>query len=134
MLRLLRTSIVYRSAFIVLGIALLVGSFFALFSYQFSAQSEQEQASQRMQASLSTVENTASIACFLLDQNLASELARGLLKNGDISRVLIFSGDKILAEASKQPAQNQDSPTIRSAGAGNIFPLQCQRKSMQYSP
>ncbi|MFZ6766259.1 diguanylate cyclase domain-containing protein [Undibacterium sp. Di26W] len=112
MLRLLRTSIVYRSAFIVLGIALLVGSFFALFSYQFSAQSEQEQANQRMHASLSTVESTASIACFLLDQNLASELARGLLKNGDISRVLIFSGDKILAEASKQLVQNQATPVV----------------------
>ncbi|MFZ6758882.1 diguanylate cyclase domain-containing protein [Undibacterium sp. Ji50W] len=112
MLRLLRTSIVYRSAFIVLGIALLVGSFFALFSYQFSAQSEQKQANQRMHASLSTVESTASIACFLLDQNLASELARGLLKNGDISRVLIFSGDKILAEASKQPVQNQTTPVV----------------------
>ncbi|MFZ6656068.1 diguanylate cyclase domain-containing protein [Undibacterium sp. TJN19] len=112
MLGLLRTSIVYRSAFIVLGIALLVGSFFALFSYHFSAQSEQEQASQRMQASLSTVENTASIACFLLDQNLAAELARGLLKNGDISRVLIFSEDKILAEASKQTPQESGLPLL----------------------
>ncbi|MBC3916304.1 diguanylate cyclase [Undibacterium sp. CY18W] len=112
MFRLLRTSIVYRSAFIVLGIALLVGSFFALFSYQFSAQSEQEQANQRMKGSLSTVESTASIACFLLDQNLASELARGLLKNGDISRVLIFSDDKILAEASRQPAQNQANASL----------------------
>lgn len=101
MLRLLRTSIVYRSAFFVLGIALLVGIFFALLSYHFSAQSEQKQANQRTQASLSTIENTAGIACFVLDQNLAAELARGLLKNGDISRVQIISEGKVLAEAGK---------------------------------
>ncbi|MFZ6678151.1 diguanylate cyclase domain-containing protein [Undibacterium sp. Tian12W] len=112
MLRLLRTSIVYRSAFIVLGIALLVGIFFALLSYHFSAQSEQEQARQRMQASLSTVENTASIACFVLDQNLAGELARGLLKNGDISRVQIISEGKVLAQADKKPVKGSDQSAL----------------------
>ncbi|PXX47382.1 EAL domain-containing protein [Undibacterium pigrum] len=112
MLRLLRTSIVYRSAFIVLGIALLVGIFFALLSYHFSAQSEQAQARQRMQASLSTVENTASIACFVLDQNLAAELVRGLLKNGDISRVQIISDGKVLAEADKQSTQKSETSAL----------------------
>ncbi|MFZ6871066.1 diguanylate cyclase domain-containing protein [Undibacterium sp. Di27W] len=112
MLRLLRTSIVYRSAFIVLGIALFVGIFFALLSYHFSAKSEQEQARQRMQASLSTVENTASIACFVLDQNLAAELTRGLLKNGDISRVQIISDGKVLAEANKQSTNKTDASAL----------------------
>ncbi|MBC3906426.1 diguanylate cyclase domain-containing protein [Undibacterium umbellatum] len=112
MLRLLRTSIVYRSAFIVLGIALLVGIFFALLSYHFSAKSEQEQARQRTQASLSTVENTASIACFVLDQNLAAELARGLIKNGDISRVQIISDGKVLAEADKQSTQKSEPSAL----------------------
>ncbi|MCH8621651.1 sensor domain-containing diguanylate cyclase [Undibacterium sp. TS12] len=114
MLRLLRTSIVYRSAFFVLGIALLVGIFFAVLSYHFSAQSEQKLANQRTQASLSTIENTAGIACFVLDQNLAAELARGLLKNGDISRVQIVSEGKVLAEAGKpgQGATGQSALTI----------------------
>ena len=112
MIKLLRTSIVYRSAFIVLGIALLVGSFFALLSYHFSAKSEQQQARQRMVASLSTVENTASIACFVLDQNLAAELVRGLLKNGDISRVQVLSEGKILAEAERQGKKTTTQPTL----------------------
>lgn len=101
MFRLFRTSIVFRSAFIVLGIAFLIGGFFSVFSYHFFASSEQEQAGKRMLGLLSTVENTASIACYLSDRILATELSQGLLKNGDVSRVRILSGDKLLAEASK---------------------------------
>ncbi|MCU6435415.1 sensor domain-containing diguanylate cyclase [Undibacterium sp. Jales W-56] len=101
MLQRLRTSIVYRSAFIVLSISLLVGSFFAVFTYYWTSHVEQERANSRMGELLSTVESTTSIACYLADMNLASEVSRGLLKNEDVESIRIFSGSGILAHMSK---------------------------------
>lgn len=101
MLKLLRTSIIYRSTFIVLGIALLVGSFFAVFTYYWTSHLEQEQAKSRMGNLLSTVESTTSIACYLLDINLAAEVSRGLLKNEDVYSIRIFTPATVLAQASK---------------------------------
>lgn len=112
MLQSLNTSIVYRSTFIVLGIALLVGSCFALFSFYWASHKEQTQANNRMGTLLSTVESTTSIACYLLDANLASEVSRGLLKNEDVSSVRIFSGSTTLAQLSRDSgAQQASSPT-----------------------
>ncbi|MFZ6846347.1 diguanylate cyclase [Undibacterium sp. RuTC16W] len=101
MSQLFRTSIVYRSAFIVLGISLLVGSFFAVFTYYWTSHVEQERANSRMVDLLSTVESTTSIACYLADMNLASEVSRGLLKNADVASIKIFSGSSVLAHMSK---------------------------------
>ncbi|MDE2428300.1 MAG: hypothetical protein KGM99_06195, partial [Burkholderiales bacterium] len=101
MIERLRTSIAFRSALIVLGIAVLVASVSSIVGYIYFARSEQESAIHRMRNLLSTVENTASIACYLADQNLASEVAHGLLKNGDIKRVRIASEVTTLADYSK---------------------------------
>lgn len=84
MLKLLRTSIVYRSSVLLLVIALCVGGIFAAITYFWESNTEQELAKNRMETLLSTVENTVSIACYLSDTNLAKELGQGLLKNEDV--------------------------------------------------
>ncbi len=89
MLNRLRTSIVLRSSCLVLGIAILVGCLFAVFSHQWETTSERGHAKQRMEDLLSTVENTVSIACYLSDKHLATEVAQGLLKNQDVAGITI---------------------------------------------
>ncbi|WP_395008907.1 diguanylate cyclase [Undibacterium sp.] len=101
MLNLLRTSIVYRSSFMVLAIALCVGGLFAVFTYRWESNTEHELASNRMRTLLSTVENTVSIACYLSDANLAKEVSQGLLKNQEVASIKIYSAQRILTELHK---------------------------------
>lgn len=107
MLNLLRTSIVLRSSFVVLAIALCVGGLFAVFTYEWESNSEQELARARIGALLSTVENTVSIACYLSDVNLAKEVGQGLLKNDDVSAIKITDVHKILSELKKETNNDQ---------------------------
>lgn len=100
-IQLLRTSIVYRSSFMVLTIALCVGGLFAAVTYLWGSNTEQELVKNRMGTLLSTVENTVSIACYLSDANLAKEVAQGLLKNEDVASVKIFSAKSVLTELKK---------------------------------
>lgn len=111
MLRILRTSIVFRSTFTVLSIALLVGSMFAVFAYYWTFSSEQNQTKARLRDLISTVENTASISCYLTDKHLASEVANGLLKNEDLHRARIFAGEVVLVDISKIGNTIVDSTT-----------------------
>lgn len=102
MLNLLRTSIVLRSSFVVLAIALCVGGSFALITYAWESESEQKLARARIGALLSTVENTVSIACYLSDANLAKEVGQGLLKNDDVAAIKITDIHKTLSELKKE--------------------------------
>ncbi len=108
MLNLLRTSIVLRSSFVVLVIALCVGGLFAVFTYAWESDTEQELARARIGALLSTVENTVSIACYLSDANLAKEVGQGLLKNDDVAAIKITDVHKTLSELKKE---NQSDPS-----------------------
>ncbi|MBC3807518.1 diguanylate cyclase [Undibacterium seohonense] len=101
MLNILRTSIVYRSSFMVLAIALCVGGLFAAFTYLWESTTEQELARARLGTLLSTVENTLSIACYLSDANLAKEVGQGLLKNQEVAGIKIYSPKSTLIELHK---------------------------------
>ncbi|MBR7799094.1 diguanylate cyclase [Undibacterium fentianense] len=125
---LLRTSIVYRSSALVLGIALFVGSIFAAFTFFSETNSEQDHVKIRMTSLLSTVENTVSIACYLSDANLAKEVGQGLLKNDELASVKIFSANTVLADLQKKhfsPQVKKLTPLMRAK-------LQIQRQV--YSP
>jgi hypothetical protein len=50
-----------------------------------------------MQDLLNSAENTASIACYLSDKNLANEVVNGISKNNVVSKVTIHSGKTMLA-------------------------------------
>ncbi|STQ91564.1 response regulator [Iodobacter fluviatilis] len=98
MLNVFSTSLVFRSAAIVLCIALLAGAVFSGMTYVVMAKKERAQHQIRMNELLSTVEDTVKIACFLNDKNLAAEVGRGLLKNHFISQVMIQNDSHILAQ------------------------------------
>lgn len=89
MLRLLRTHLALRSAALVLLIVGSVGLVFLSVATHITEKAERERQTARLNELLDTVESTASIAAFLGDRQLASELVRGLLKNRTVAGVTI---------------------------------------------
>ena len=72
----------------------------------------------RLKELLDTIERTVQVTCFVMDKNLASEVAQGVLKNSAIAAVSIRSGRELLAHA--QIALNREElretaqlPTMR---------------------
>ncbi|MET3129988.1 diguanylate cyclase (GGDEF)-like protein/PAS domain S-box-containing protein [Oxalobacteraceae bacterium GrIS 1.11] len=104
----LYTSIVFRSTAIVFAIALSVGILFSAVTNSLSMRWEREMIRTRMAELLNTVENTASVACFLSDKGLAAEVSRGLMKNHFISSVTIRSKAMVLA----QTGPHADAPQL----------------------
>ncbi|MBC3861628.1 sensor domain-containing diguanylate cyclase [Undibacterium jejuense] len=101
MRELIRTSIVFRSASAVLGMALLVGSIFSLFTYFYLASTEQKHAISNIKELLNSVENTVAVACYLSDTNLSNDVANDLQKNTNIKEVRIFNNKTLLSEVKK---------------------------------
>lgn len=108
MFKLLNTSLVFRSAILVLCIALLTGALFSGITYFVLAEKERAEHRIRTNELLSTVEDTVKIACFLNDKNLAAEVARGLLKNHFINRVLIKNEHTILAQTGGEKIEDDE--------------------------
>ncbi|MFZ6747702.1 diguanylate cyclase domain-containing protein [Undibacterium sp. Ren11W] len=102
MMRLFRTSIVFRSTFVLLTIIVLIGTLFAAYSYFTALRHEYEHGRERMIDLLSTVENTTSIACFVSDRTLASEVSGGLIRNKDVRSVKIIAGTDVLAYSERK--------------------------------
>lgn len=120
MMRLFRTSIVFRSTFVLLTIIVLIGTLFAGFSYFTALSQEREHANERMLDLLSTVENTISIACYVLDLNLASEVSRGLIHNKDIKSVKIIADPMVLAYSEKKQKSKTAVINITGGRAATI--------------
>jgi len=108
MRRLYRNSLVFRNASLVMGVALLVGSLFVLFSFRLISSQELEDTRNNLREALVMMENTTSIACYLQDQNLAREVAEGFLKNISVNEVSIEVGMQKLAYAHRAKA----TPTL----------------------
>ena len=83
-----------RSLMALVGITLLTGGISSLIISQSIGDREHRHAVESMGQLLDTVESTASIACFANDEQLASEVAQGLLRNSGVLRVAIRIGDK----------------------------------------
>lgn len=95
--------ILARSLFAILGIAVILGGASSMMVNQKVAEREYHSALQRLDELLDTVENTASIAAFTHDEQLATELAQGLLRNRDVFRVVIRAGEVDLVTAERSP-------------------------------
>lgn len=93
--------ILARSLFAVAGIAVLLGGASSLIVSQVVGAREHQQAVQALGELLDTVESTASIAGFANDEQLAAEVVRGLMRNSDVWRVVIRSGERELARAER---------------------------------
>lgn len=64
---------------------------------------EAEQASiTRLNQLLDTVESTLRVACFVKDNDLATEVARGLLSNPEVLRITIAEGNNALADVRRE--------------------------------
>jgi signal transduction histidine kinase/HPt (histidine-containing phosphotransfer) domain-containing protein/ActR/RegA family two-component response regulator len=98
MIRLQRKGIVFRSILITLLAFLLasIGSI-AYTSYE-TSQRASHTITTRLNQLLDTVQSTVKIACFLNDQDLAKEVALGLLSNPEVLHVTIKAGESPLAD------------------------------------
>ena len=85
--------------------ALFVGGASSYFISQSLREREQSQAIRTLNEVLETVQSTASIAAFTNDQQLASEVIQGLLRNSDILLVTIVSGEVVLAHGGRPVAK-----------------------------
>lgn len=83
-----------RSLMALVGITLLTGGVSSLIISRVIGDREHQNAINSMGQLLDTVESTASIACFANDEQLASEVAQGLLRNSGVLRVAIRTADK----------------------------------------
>jgi diguanylate cyclase (GGDEF)-like protein/PAS domain S-box-containing protein len=84
-----RQSIIYLTVLALVGSGLFVGLMFMGATAFFTNSRAEQQSIARLSELLDTVESTVSIACFVEDQNLAAEVARGLMKNSDVLGVEI---------------------------------------------
>lgn len=100
-LRFMPKSIVARTTLSILALSLLVGSLFALAASFRAQRTEENRLHVQVEELLSTVEATASIACFLRDDTLAKEIAQGLLKNHAVAGVRIVAGERTLYETTQ---------------------------------
>lgn len=98
--------ILARSLFAVLGIAIILGGLSVLTAGKSVAEREHGQSVQRLGELLDTVESSASIACFSNDEQLAAEVAQGLMRNREVLRVAIRAGEVELARVERDTHEN----------------------------
>ena len=121
----LHTSIVLRSAVLVLVLSGLVGYGLLTVITRYVEPTVQKSLTGRLDELVKTVENTARIACFLGDPSLASEVAKGLLMNRDVERVVIANDQGVLADldrSSQQKAAPSNGTGKPPAMAGGALP------------
>lgn len=105
--------IVFRSlAAVTLMTALLGGISSLIISTQVAARVQQE-AQERLGELLDTVESTASVAAFANDEQLAREVAQGLLRNSEVLRVVILSGTTELARVERSSGHDTSQPGVQ---------------------
>jgi len=93
--------ILARTLLAVIGIVMLLGGVSSIWVSQSVGEREYRQAVQGLGELLDTVESTASIACFASDEQLAAEVAQGLMRNRDVRRVVIRAGERELVSVAR---------------------------------
>ncbi len=88
---------VWRSTVLILFFVGLVGVMVALAGMLMILGEERQRLQQNLVELMATVERTASVAAFARDEQLAAEVAHGLLRNGAVARVVISESDHELA-------------------------------------
>ncbi len=116
MLQRFHSSIVLRSTLLVLLLSSLVGYLLlAVITNQVEPR-VQKSLNDRLVELVKTVENTAKIASFLGDRSLADEVAKGLLMNGDVKRVIITNENGVLTDLDRTSLTRQDPATPAAPG------------------
>lgn len=100
----------------IIGTAVCVSSIFILIVAWVTVAETREDFARHMEELLDTVESTASIACFVGDQQLAAEVVSGLLKSHEAAKVVVLAADKELARG-----ENAGSSGATQETAGKII-------------
>ncbi len=91
MIGLWQRSLLFRTVASIVAITVIVGGLLVMSLSVLVAQRAEDDAYKRLGELIDTIESTVQIACFVGDEQLATEVARGLLKNREINAVLIRS-------------------------------------------
>ena len=100
----LRDSILFRTAIGVIGVAYLLGAAVILVSSSVATQRAHDESSRHLGELLDTVERTLSVAVFVGDEQLAREVANGLLKNSEVANVVIRASGREVANLGRGEA------------------------------
>lgn len=112
------SSIVLRSAALVLIISGIVGYALLGVITRYVEPTIEKSLNDRIVELVKTVENTARIACFLGDPSLAGEVAKGLLMNRDVERVVIANDQGTLADVNRSSLNQLDAKPGAMPGKG----------------
>ena len=100
-------SILFITTIAVLAIVVVIGALFIDVAKRTARERTQQMIIASLGEFLDTIENTASIACYVGDQPLAKELANGLLKNSSVLGVVIRTDQQELARSYRTPTSAQ---------------------------
>lgn len=124
-------SLLYLTTIGVLLIAVVIGALFIDIANRVTHERTELQSAAHLSELLDTVENTASIACFVGDQALAKEVANGLMKNSGVLGVVVRNYKQELARVYRGDALEQapkgrlirviHSPFIPEEAVGEIL-------------
>jgi signal transduction histidine kinase/ActR/RegA family two-component response regulator len=92
-----RKGILFGTIFSTVVTVFCIVAIFVLVTAYTTAADTQKYFARHLEELLDTVESTASVACFVEDKQLATELVNGLLKNNGIARVVVMANQKELA-------------------------------------
>lgn len=87
------SGLLVRSLLAVVGIAMLTGGLTTIWITRTVSALEHEKTLQGLTELIDAVENTASVACFAGDEQLARDVAQGLLRSSNTLRVVIRAGE-----------------------------------------
>lgn len=93
-----RSSLIFKAIIKIALIGLGVLFIFSIISFYAVKQLESSHAQDHVAQLIPTVESTVRIACYLKDQRLANEIAKGLMSNLSVAGVRITAYGKVLAE------------------------------------
>lgn len=110
LIRLLKTSLAVRTAAIILLMVAVTGVAFLVLAAYLTSTGEKQRQSERLEGLLNTVENTVSIAAYLQDRELASEVVSGLIENPTVSAVRIRADEGLIAEAGAEASIEGQPP------------------------
>jgi diguanylate cyclase (GGDEF)-like protein/PAS domain S-box-containing protein len=118
---LFRHGILVRSILVTMAVFLVVSVATIAYTVRSTSQLAEQTINTRLSQLLDTVQSTLRIACFLRDQDLAREVAQGLLSNTEVLSVTIIAGDDILASQQRQDTAAGDGPALPAPLQRQIF-------------
>lgn len=125
---LLPKSIVARTTLSIITLAMLVGLVCAGFAAWMLQQNEKDRLTARLDALLSTVEKTVSIACFVKDDALAREIVSGLMTNDVVGGVRIAAAGETLHEQMRTGLRAQTADGMLSISHPIYSPFDAQER------